>query len=131
VRYLMQINMLQRDPVPGSRLIRYRLPDDAWYEVTATKNELFKTLADLADEGATALGGPGTPSSDRVTQMRDYFVFVHDELPRILQRWRAFVAQRERIGVRRRTEAASTGPEAIVPGSRDGGTGQAGTRPRA
>ncbi|MBC6459811.1 hypothetical protein [Actinomadura sp. HBU206391] len=49
---------------------------------------------DLAEDGVTALGGPGTPSGDRVAHMRDYFAFVHDELPLVLERWRAVAAER-------------------------------------
>ena len=37
VRYLTQIGMLHREPSPGSRRDRYRLPDDPWYEVTLAK----------------------------------------------------------------------------------------------
>lgn len=106
VRYLMHIGMLAREPVPGSRLVRYRLPDDAWYEATATKSSLFKDLADLADEGAKALGGPGTPSGARVGEMRDYFTFVQEEIPRILGRWRSLRSERpERDGAARDRDA--------------------------
>jgi len=44
VRYLIQIQMLHRVPVPGSRRDRYRLPDDAWYEVSALKGMVFQDL---------------------------------------------------------------------------------------
>src|SRR5215211_3578904 len=57
VRYLIQIQMLHRVPVPGSRRDRYRLPDDAWYEVSALKGMVFKIFAQLADEAVDALGG--------------------------------------------------------------------------
>jgi len=87
VRYLMQIGILVREPVPGSRRDRYRLPYDAWYEASATKGGLFKTLADLADDGAAALGGPATPSGARVAEMRDFFLFMQTELASLLDKW--------------------------------------------
>src|SRR5688572_25078815 len=49
VRYLIQISMVAREPVPGSRRDRYRLVDDTWYEVTLAKMTLLKTIADAAD----------------------------------------------------------------------------------
>ena len=58
VRYLIQISMVAREPVPGSRRDRYRLVDDSWYEVTLAKMTLIKTLADFADQGVAAAGGP-------------------------------------------------------------------------
>lgn len=89
VRYLIQIGMAVREPVPRSRRDRYRLTNDTWYEATLTKLTIFKAVADLATEGATALGGPGTPSGARVAEMRDYFRFVHAELPAVLDKWAA------------------------------------------
>src|SRR4051794_10901469 len=44
-------------------------------------------LARTGDAGA----GPGA----RVAQMRDYFVFVQDELPLILDRWWKYLAERD------------------------------------
>jgi predicted house-cleaning noncanonical NTP pyrophosphatase (MazG superfamily)/predicted transcriptional regulator len=121
VRYLMHIGMISREPVPGSRLVRYRLPDDAWYLATATKSDLFKIFGDLADEGATALGGMDTPSGARVSEMRDYFKFAHTELPAILSRWATVKTQAGHRGeklVRDRIpdiiEASGRRPEARV-----------------
>lgn len=94
VRYLLQIQMLRREPVPGSRRDRYRLPSDAWYEVTALKGTLLKVFADVAEEGVDALGGRVTGPGARVAQMRDYFEFVHDEMPALLDRWEAIKAER-------------------------------------
>jgi len=126
VRYLMHIGMLSREPVPGSRLVRYRLPDDAWYLATATKSDLFKIFGDLADEGATALGGMDTPSGARVSEMRDYFKFAHTELPAILGRWATVKTQAGHRGeklVRDRVpeliEASGRRPEFRVAGGEE------------
>jgi hypothetical protein len=89
VRYLLHIGILAREPVPGSRRDRYRLPDDPWYEASTAKGPLFRTVADLADDGVAALGGPATPSGARVAEMRDFFLFVQAELGGLLQKWEA------------------------------------------
>jgi hypothetical protein len=94
VRYLIHIQMLRREPVPGSRRDRYSLPSDAWYEVSALKGTAFKVFSDLAREGVDALGGESTGPGARVAQMRDYFEFVHDEMPTLLDRWERVKAER-------------------------------------
>jgi MarR family len=87
VRYLIQISMVTREPVPGSRRDRYRLVDQSWYALTLRKTSLFQVLADLAEEGTKALGGPDTPGGARVNEMRDYFLYVNEELPALLRKW--------------------------------------------
>jgi predicted transcriptional regulator len=87
VRYLIQINMVQREPVPGSRRDRYRLVDDSWYEVTLAKVTLIKSIVDFVEQGVVAAGGPQTPAGARLTGMRDFYVFVQESLPELMGRW--------------------------------------------
>jgi len=89
VRYLIQINMVVREPVPGSRRDRYRLADDSWYEVTIAKMTLIKTMADMAEQGVAAAGGPHTTAGARLTNMRDFYLFVQDALPGLMADWAA------------------------------------------
>jgi predicted transcriptional regulator len=93
VRYLVELQMLRREPVPGSRRDRYRLPSDTFYEVSAVKGSAMKAFADLAGDGVTALG-EDTAAGARVAQMRDYFAFVHREMPSLLERWETEKARR-------------------------------------
>jgi predicted transcriptional regulator len=87
VRYLAQISMLTREHVPGSRRDRYRLVDDSWYEVTVAKMTLLKTLADAAGQGAAAAGGDGTTAGARLAGMRDFYNWVQDRMPALLDQW--------------------------------------------
>lgn len=89
VRYLIQLGLLVREPAPGSRRDRYRMPDDAWYEASVTKEGALQDLADLAGSGIPALGGPGTRSGQRMSQMRDFFLFAEAELEVMLAKWQA------------------------------------------
>ncbi|MEU8329513.1 helix-turn-helix domain-containing protein [Micromonospora sp. NPDC048839] len=89
VRYLTQFGMLIREPVPRSRRDRYRMPDNPWYEATITKTMLYKTFIDAAEGGVVALDGPETPAGGRVAEMRDFFIFVQEELDSLGERWRA------------------------------------------
>ncbi|MEU2613086.1 MarR family transcriptional regulator [Micromonospora sp. NPDC007271] len=101
VRYLTQFGMLIREPVKGSRRDRYRMPDNPWYEATITKTGLYKNFIDIANGGAEALLGRDTPAGERVSEMRDFFLFVQSELDTMGERWRAWRAARghgERAG---------------------------------
>ena len=92
VRYLGQLGMVNREHVPGSRRDRYRLVDDSWYEVTVAKMTLLKTLADAAGQGADAAGGPGTVAGARLAGMRDFYDWVQDNMPALLDQWAAVKA---------------------------------------
>ena len=94
VRYLSHVDLLAREPAPGSRTLRYRLPDDVWYESSVTRRGLVRSVADLAEEGVQALGGRDTPSGRRVGEMGDFYRFVDAELEGLLARWEATKAKR-------------------------------------
>ena len=97
VRYLIQIGMAVREPTPGSRRDHYRLADSAWYEASVTKMTIFKAVADLTAEGAAALD-PASPAGARIAEMRDYFQFVEQELPSLLDKWTATKAHDGSVG---------------------------------
>jgi hypothetical protein len=54
---------------------------------------LIKTLADVADAGVTAAGGPKTRAGARLANMRDFYVFTQESLPSILDEWAERKAQ--------------------------------------
>ena len=89
VRYLTQFAMLVREPVKGSRRDRYRMPANPWYEATITKTGLYKNFIDIANGGVDALLGRDTPAGERVAEMRDFFLFVQEEIDSLGERWRA------------------------------------------
>lgn len=89
VRYLIQVGMVVREPAPGSRRELYRLPENSWYEASTVKAQALRTLADVAQDGASALGGSATPSGRRLEEMRDFFLFCEAEMDALIERWRA------------------------------------------
>ena len=89
VRLLMQLSMVVREAVPGSRRDVYRLVDDTWYEVTLTKLTLFKTLEDVIDQGVVGAGGAATRVGARLAEMRDFYAFVRERMPALLDEWAA------------------------------------------
>ena len=91
VRYLQQLQLVVRTPVAGSRSDAYEVPRNAWYTAAIVKGGLYKRLADLSEEGVKALGaGAG---QQRIAEMRDFFLFLDDEVGLLLDRW---VEERDR-----------------------------------
>ena len=89
VRLLIQLNMVVREPVANSRRDVYRLLDDSWYEVTLTKLTMLKSLIDIVDQGVRAAGGAATPAGARLAEMRDFYMFVRERMPQLLDEWAA------------------------------------------
>lgn len=89
VRYLIQLDLVWREAVPGSRRDRYRLPDDTWYATAATKARLYDVIISAVDDSIDGLGGSGTPAGSRIAEMRDFFDFLRGEMPGLLDRWHA------------------------------------------
>lgn len=94
VRYLQQLQLVARRPVPGSRSDAYEVPANSWYTASIVKGGLYKRLADLSDQGAQAAGGQG-PASEKLGEMRDFFMFLDDEVSGMLERWTARRAEQD------------------------------------
>jgi predicted transcriptional regulator len=89
VRYLQQLGLVEREPVPGSRRDLYRVPKHTWYQGALVKGTLFPTLAKLSAEGAQAAGGPGTLAGARLAEMSEFYEFLNAEVAWLLEKWRS------------------------------------------
>jgi DNA-binding transcriptional regulator GbsR (MarR family) len=87
VRYLTRVGMLVRTHEPGSRRDIFRVHEDGWGELYTQQAALLRRWVEAADEGAKALG-LDTPAGRRLAETRDFFSFMHAELPGLIRRWR-------------------------------------------
>ncbi len=87
VRYLIGVNMIEREREPGSRRDHYRLFADTWYEVTVRREALLERWKRDAAEGVAALG-EDTPAGRRMADTLAFFAFLQEEMPLLLARWR-------------------------------------------
>ncbi|MEU8825939.1 MarR family transcriptional regulator [Streptomyces sp. NPDC048636] len=95
VRYLTQVAMVAREREPGSRRDRYRLHNEVWYETLTRRDQLLIRWEGTMRDGAEVLG-PDTPAGRRVSETAEFFEFMQQELPKMLDRWRAHqTARRE------------------------------------
>jgi DNA-binding transcriptional regulator GbsR (MarR family) len=88
VRLLVQMGMLVREPVAGSRRVRYRIRDHAWYEASLEKSVFLRIVADLVADGTKAVGGEDTDAGARLAELREFLLFSGVELDALLAKWR-------------------------------------------
>jgi predicted transcriptional regulator len=92
VRYLEQVGMISRQREPGSRRDVYLLRNGLWYEISLGRDQVLAHWANAARDGAEILG-PDTPAGQRLADSHEFFAFLRQELPALLERWRAHKAQ--------------------------------------
>jgi DNA-binding transcriptional regulator GbsR (MarR family) len=95
VRYLTQVGMVVREREPGARRDHYRLHDDVWAEMYEEQFKVLRRFEDAVAEGVELLG-PDRPAGRRLQETREYFAFLQEQLPGILERWRERKARRTR-----------------------------------
>ena len=86
VRYLVQLGLVHKERVPGSRRDYYRMPDDVWSDMFRLRDQVLQRWAALIREGIELLG-PGTPAGARLAEHALFFDFVSAEMPAVLKRW--------------------------------------------
>jgi DNA-binding transcriptional regulator GbsR (MarR family) len=86
VRYLIQLGLVHKERVPGSRRDCYRMPDDVWTDMFRLRDQVMQRWAALIREGIELLG-PDTPAGERLAEHATFFDFVSRELPEVLKRW--------------------------------------------
>lgn len=87
VRYLEQIGILHRVPQPGSRRDRWEFLDDAWYSALLSKSPVYRTIAELGDRAAVAIGDETSAGARRAREMARFYRFVDERMPTLLREW--------------------------------------------
>lgn len=86
VQYLLQVRLVQRGYVPGTRRDRYLLGEDFWAGMFDTRGRWLRSLADVAAEGVAALGENSQPAT-RLATLRDFSEFAATEMDDLYERW--------------------------------------------
>ncbi len=89
VRYLIQLGLVHKERVPGSRRDYYRMPDEVWSDMFRMQDQVMQRWAALVREGIE-LVGPDTPAGARLAEHATFFDFVSGELPGVLKRWDSY-----------------------------------------
>lgn len=86
IKMLSSVGLVERVPAPGSRRDHYRLRDDAWAIQYTNQNEVTTAVLKAAEAGIAATAD-GSRAHQRLTQMRDFYNFLLEEIPAVLERW--------------------------------------------
>lgn len=86
VRYLEKPGMIHRQRIPGTRRYRYELPDYPWYTASFHNGELYALIIRLAETASASLGPKGAA---RIDEMAEFFRFLQQRLPAVLEEWNA------------------------------------------
>jgi DNA-binding MarR family transcriptional regulator len=87
IKMLSSVGLVERVPAPGSRRDHYRLRDDAWAILFTNQNVVISAMQAAAEAGIAATGSD-SPARQRLTRMRDFYAFMLEEIPALLERWR-------------------------------------------
>ena len=110
VRYLIQLGLVHKERVPGSRRDYYRLPDDVWHDMLRLRDQVMTRWTALVREGID-LVGPDTPAGARLAEHAAFFDFVAKELPEVLTRWDEYRAAAAPPAARRHRASRRQLPE--------------------
>ena len=91
VRYLIQIGLVHKERVPGSRRDYYRMPGNMWDDMIRMRDQVMSRWTALVREGIDLVGA-GTPAGMRMAEQAAFLDFATKELGQILSRWQEYRA---------------------------------------
>jgi DNA-binding transcriptional regulator GbsR (MarR family) len=89
VRYLIQVGLVHKERVPGSRRDYYRMPGNMWDDLLRMRDQIMARWTALVREGID-LVGPDSPAGARMAEQADFLEFATSELSEILKRWQEY-----------------------------------------
>jgi DNA-binding transcriptional regulator GbsR (MarR family) len=91
VRYLIQLGLVHKERVPGSRRDYYRMPGNMWDDMIRMRDQVMSRWTALVREGI-GLVGANTPAGERMAEQAAFLDFATKELSQILSRWQEYRA---------------------------------------
>ena len=93
VRYLIQLGLVHKERVPGSRRDYYRMPANMWDDMLRLRDQVMSRWSALVREGID-LVGPDTAAGARLAEQAAFLDFASAELSEVLTRWKQYRAGR-------------------------------------
>lgn len=84
--YLTRTGLAERTRRADERVDRYDVRGTQWAEAMAVETETLHTLSGWLDKGASAVAGD-PDATERMEGTRDFFAFMADEMPKLVDRW--------------------------------------------
>ena len=93
VRYLIQVGLVHKERVPGSRRDYYRVPGNMWDDLLRMRDQVMSRWGALVREGID-LVGPDTAAGARMAEQAAFLEFATREMADLLTRWEKYRAER-------------------------------------
>ncbi|HME68096.1 MAG TPA: MarR family transcriptional regulator [Streptosporangiaceae bacterium] len=93
VRYLIQVGLVHKERVPGSRRDYYRMPGNMWDDLLRMRDQVMSRWGALVREGID-LVGPDTAAGARLAEQAAFLEFATREMADLLTRWEKYRAER-------------------------------------
>jgi DNA-binding transcriptional regulator GbsR (MarR family) len=94
VRYLIQLGLVHKERMPGSRRDYYRMPGNMWDDLLRMRDQVMSRWTALVREGIDLVGAD-TPAGERMAEQAAFLEFASKELGQILGRWQEYRAKDE------------------------------------
>ena len=85
VKMVAQMGLIERIYVAGSRREHFRMRDNAWTTLYSRQHSVVTDVLDAVEKGVGAVG-PGR-AHDRLEYMRDFYAFLINEAPVLVERF--------------------------------------------
>ena len=89
VRYLIQLGLVHKERVPGSRRDYYRMPGNMWDDMLRMRDQVMSRWTALVREGIDLVGAD-TAAGERMAEQAAFLEFASKELGEILDRWERY-----------------------------------------
>jgi DNA-binding transcriptional regulator GbsR (MarR family) len=89
VRYLIQVGLVHKERVPGSRRDYYRMPGNMWDDLLRMRDQVMSRWTALVREGIDLVGAD-TQAGTRMAEQAAFLEFATKELSQILSRWQEY-----------------------------------------
>jgi DNA-binding transcriptional regulator GbsR (MarR family) len=91
VRYLIQLGLVHKERVPGSRRDYYRMPGNMWDDLLRMRDQVMSRWTALVREGIELVGAD-TPAGERMAEQAAFLEFATKEVSQVLSRWEDYQA---------------------------------------
>jgi DNA-binding transcriptional regulator GbsR (MarR family) len=91
VRYLIQVGLVHKERVPGSRRDYYRMPGTMWDDLLRMRDQVMSRWAALVREGIDLVGAD-TAAGARMAGQAAFLEFATREMAGLLTRWQQYQA---------------------------------------
>lgn len=85
IKTLIQLGLLERAPVKASRREHYRMRDRAWTTLYSRQHAVIDDVLATVERGVEAV--PEGPAKERLSYMRDFYIFLLAEVPQLIERF--------------------------------------------